>query len=219
MDGAGQKALCALRVTDLPSPPPPFREDAQVPRAGRGQLPEPRRRSPSGGGERSLGPQGDPAHLKPPGSRSRHRVPGSPGSSAAPLPAPASPDTRAQRGPQTQPGRSSAAGQRARNAPATAAWPREAQRPAHLGPRPSWTSSILTAAWRGTTQRPAHLRPASPGPALSREPPRGEERSVPSTWRPVPKSNRAEGRTGSARSGAPPQPSTRPIRLRLFCRT
>lgn len=132
MDGAGQKALCALRVTDLPSPSPPRRADAQVPSAGRGQLSEPRCRSPPGGWESSTGLHGVPAHLEPPWSRYWHKVPTylgppRPRSQLPPAPTPAPSEDRRLLGSCAAPGR------RARNAPETAAWPRVAQRPAHLG--------------------------------------------------------------------------------------
>lgn len=132
MDGAGQKALCALRVTDLPSPSPPRRADAQVPSAGRGQLSEPRCRSPPGGWESSTGLHGVPAHLEPRWSRYWHKVPTyqgppRPRSQLPPAPTPAPSEDRRLLGSCAAPGR------RARNAPETAAWPRVAQRPAHLG--------------------------------------------------------------------------------------
>lgn len=142
-----KRPLCALRVTDLPSPSPPRRADAQVPSAGRGQLPEPRRRSPPGGWERGLGLHRVPAHLEPldgpaPGTKFRLtwvlRGPGP--SSRQPLP------PRPGR-PKTPLWSCSAPGQRDRKAPATAACNAPPTSGfTYFGPRPSWTSSILTAA-------------------------------------------------------------------------
>ena len=86
----------------------------------------------------------------------------SPGSSVAPVPAPASPYPRAQgnrrlrsgaaQPPAGEPGMHprQRRGRGRPNAPPTSGF-------TYFGPRPSWTSSILTAACPAKAQRPAHL--------------------------------------------------------------
>lgn len=53
---------------------PLYRAHSRVPSAGRGQLPEPHRRSPPGGWERSVGSHRVPAHLEPLLASSPYRV-------------------------------------------------------------------------------------------------------------------------------------------------
>lgn len=160
MDGAGQKALCALRVTDLPPPSThPAERTPGSPLQGWGSSRSPIAARPLAAGSAArvrIGSR-DTWSLRgtAPGTGSRLTwvfcVPG---------PSPCQADPLAQRGPRTPPGRSSAWGRRAGNALAKAAWSRAAQRPAHLGPAPPGPA-VLTAAWLREAQNPTHLEPSS----------------------------------------------------------
>lgn len=146
MNGGGQKALCALRVTDLPPPPPNHsrRAGSKVPGA-EGAAPELHGRCPHrvwpgsprarGFGSRCRGP----AHLAPPPPGSRAR--GSRSRQGWHTQPPGAPPARAE-----EPGMSLQL-QRGGGLPSC---------PAHLGLRPSWTSSDL----RGVVRDPANLSPA-----------------------------------------------------------
>lgn len=137
MNGGGQKALCALRVTDLPPPPPNHsrRAGAKVPGAGVGS-------STHGCPECGVWPVSPrarglflcrgPAHLAPPqlsGSRAR----GSGSRRGWHTHSPGAPPPRAE-----EPGMSRQL-QRGGGLPTSC--------PAHPRLRPSWTSSILTGKW------------------------------------------------------------------------
>lgn len=144
MNGGGQKALCALRVTDLPSPPPNHsrRAGAKVP-GTEGAAPELHRRGPQGGREYGVWPGsprdrglGSPcrgsAHLAPPPPGSRAR--GSRSRQGWHTHPPGAPPPRAE-----EPGMSQQL-QRGGGLPTSC--------PAHLGLRPFWTSSDLRGVVR-----------------------------------------------------------------------
>ena len=163
MDRAGQKALCALRVTDLPSPstppaPPPAERTPRSSVLG-GVSSQSRRRSPPGGWERSL----VPAHLEPPWTRFQHRVPThlgplQPGSQLPPAPTPApSGDGRLSPG-AAQP-RAGEPGMHPRQRRGRGA----AQRPAHLEFRLLWAPPLLDQLcpdrdWAGNSPVPRPSR-------------------------------------------------------------
>lgn len=161
MDGAGQKALCALRVTDLPSPPPPCPADAQVPSVGREQLQSPAAARPLAAGSSAWVRIGSrlTSSLRGPapgtGSQLTWVLRGSAPSSRQPgLPSPGvtadSAPTLLRPGPESQ--------ECTRESGVAAGCP--APRPPR--PRPSWTSSILTVVWLRVAQSPTHLEFSPP---------------------------------------------------------
>lgn len=156
MDRAGQKALCALRVTDLPSPPPLCPADDQVPSVERGQLQSPAAARPLAAGSSAWvcigsrltsslrGPAPGTGYqltwvLRGPAPSTRQPGLPSPGVTAD------SAATLLRPGPESQ--------ECTRESCVAAGGP--APRPPR--PCPSWTSSILTAVWLRVTQSPTHL--------------------------------------------------------------